>query len=235
MSENLIACPGVDVERFKRSCSVPLIAGEWNVWHIARTNVDGAGFESAAGDMSPLQAKTFGHLPGLRYVMRWWFKQLSPGPSVLTDDFDHLEIGTKRPETRLARFAHMHDRERLNCAPELITVKAGPNGRIWDFWVAFVYRGAWDSMPWPCYKTDDFGAVGFETWCPVQADFALIEAFRFEQKRPVPEKPSPTKGIIPKFVDPTQGIQGFLFWGAVAGVTIWLVSNTVTARIDRVI
>lgn len=231
MAENWVACAGVDTERFKRSCRTPLLANQWNVWRVQRTNKDNADEDWALGSQSPLAGKPANKLPGMRYVLRWWFEKLSGGPQLWFDAFDHLEISLRAPNQKLVRVASFRDLERLECG-DLISVPERAGGKVFDIWLSFVYRGNVANMPWPAYRSDDFGAVGFESWCPTMADFALTEVYTFE-RRIVPEKPKPS--IVPDFANPSKGITGWIFWGGVITLTGYLFATSAKERIERVV
>ena len=208
---NLLACPGVDVDKFQASCRLPLSAGQWQIWRLRRTNIDNAPPHVAVGDGGPTWNGLSGYLPGARYILDWWFRHLTGGEQLWTSAFDHLALtngaptrlgGAPIPAGGLVRIASAGDKERRESCSQPITVRTGP-GAATDVYAAFVYRGSFASMPWPAYKFDVLSIIPgtvngmWETWCPVSADLVVEDVWTLTEKaREVVPVPAPAPSVV---------------------------------------
>lgn len=204
-------CPSVDTDAFRKNCSVPLVPNQWNAWRLIRTNRD-----------APTQAQ-IDH--DIWYVMRWWLRQIDPNASVIFAPFDNLQATPEAPAPNMKLLANATDASRRKCFDGLIVVREEPNkGPAPVVWVSFVYRGTATQMPWPAYKINEFGV---EDWCPVDADWALYDAWTWQEGHapPVPDVKPWYHLDMPSVIDPTQSVTGLLFWGGVGVIAASIVAN----------
>jgi hypothetical protein len=253
LAPNWLACPGVDEKAFRQKCRIPLVGTaerpEWNLWVVERTNRDNATLEEAIDGWFMAQPLA-GKLPGLRYVVDYWFRTAFPsqGPSAFGSSFDHLTIATSLDEKLVVeniahplgkvidtQIASARDRERTMCSPYLITVPVVQPGEGFRFYVAFMYRGSQASMPWPVYRFDDYLGLGaYETWCPV-ADYAVTAAYTLDAGlvRPPPQKVDWKQYLpeLPAGLDASKSLTGLAFWGGVGVVTAVLIAGAIQRNI----
>jgi hypothetical protein len=219
-----MACTGVDVEAFTRGCRAPLFPGKWQVWKLSRANTDGADEAAALSYDGPVWAAFWGRLPGAAYVLNWWLKRIGQ-PAVFTDTFDHLKFSLTRPDYEMARVARFDDAERRACSPYLISTRESTEGKPnLTIWAKFVVRSRLESMPWPAYRADSYGPVGFETWCPLGADFVLEEVYTITEPIPVPPKPNWYDEAIPEVLDPRKTATGVALAAGVLGASVLALS-----------
>jgi hypothetical protein len=241
----------VDSEDFQSKCRVPLIAGGWNVWHLAISNRHAT---------SPEKIKEL-----VRWCLNWWFGQIPGGSKVWTDNFDSYSIRVipagkippsswtilgadgkpVNPQAEYTQTASSRDVERLTCTNSVIDVDRDWTGvnPFLDAWVEFVYRGTSNSMPWPAWKegfqwlpTGPLGAPKPELvndWCPTDANIVLAESYRFTKPKAVPSKPTVIGQILPETLDPTKTVSGAVFWGIIGIGTVYMVSSAISSRAER--
>lgn len=167
-----LLCPGVDVDRFKATCRVPLFPNEWNTWEVLVSS-ENIRTESEAVDA----ARNF-----LRHVFSEHESTLIGQETLGPVEYVTASLGGYSGAARKTAAR----RESVTC-DFLPSVKTGPDGSPgFLITIAFVFRGVEKTWPWP---TLGFLSQGVFNWCPVDAELTLSRAFY-----PIPGAQTPARG-----------------------------------------
>lgn len=167
---DLLLCPGIDVDKFKRECVAPIFPNMWNHWRLYRTTRDNPTDEE-------VKATALGFMLQI-------FKAFDMG-KVRHEDITVVPIDKQPGENPWN--AHIVRHRGAGCLVEILLGHSDYAPGYRTVYVRFVYRGSRTTIPWPVRKV----RAGFASWCPQDADWILDTIFAPSPENVPNEKDDP--------------------------------------------
>jgi len=120
-----LTCPGLDTDKFKSECRIPLFVDKWNLWRVVYASDQKADIPEIT-----------------KSVNDWFDSQVFPTQH---RDYDNLSVSGAPPrDNSLTLVKRIQD-----CLPWTVSMR----GKVLtEAWVRFVYRGSKTTFEWPMYQ-----------------------------------------------------------------------------------
>jgi hypothetical protein len=145
--QEFLQCHGVDVDKFREDCRVPIYRDMWNIWKLQRSTADGKGPQE------------------LEHATEAFINLISQS---LEGKIRHLELRIGGSENPWKTPAHLH-RETI-CGHPMSLMESEYSPQSYDVFVRFVYRGVETHIPWVAFKKN---LTVFGVDCPLDATWLL--------------------------------------------------------------